>query len=147
MNTKSVFSLLKDAAINKPIYSITKFTTLDFPNHLASIFWFAKCNMACPYCYNPQIVREAGTLSEEEALNFLKTRQGRLEGVVLSGGECTLYPRLEQFCEAIKALGYKIKIDTNGSNPDCLKALISKSLIVAISEDLDTKDRNTWTLW
>ena len=69
--------------------------------------------MACPYCYNPQIVREAGTLSEEEALNFLKTRQGRLEGVVLSGGECTLYPRLEQFCEAIKALGYKIKIDTN----------------------------------
>ena len=135
MNTKSVFSLLKDAAINKPIYSITKFTTLDFPNHLASIFWFAKCNMACPYCYNPQIVREAGTLSEEEALNFLKTRQGRLEGVVLSGGECTLYPRLEQFCEAIKALGYKIKIDTNGSNPDRLKALISKDLIDYVALD------------
>ncbi len=91
--------------------------------------------MACPYCYNPQIVREAGTLSEEEALNFLKTRQGRLEGVVLSGGECTLYPRLEQFCEAIKALGYKIKIDTNGSNPDRLGALISKDLIDYVALD------------
>ena len=127
--------MLKDAAINKPIYSITKFTTLDFPNHLASIFWFAKCNMACPYCYNRHIVREAGTISEEEALTFLKTRQGRIEGVVLSGGECTLYPHLEPFCEAIKALGYKIKIDTNGSNPNRLHALMSKGLIDYVALD------------
>lgn len=135
MNIKSEYSLLRDAAINKPIHSITKFTTLDYPHHLASIFWFAKCNMACPYCYNPQIVRDNGTISTEEALAFLQSRKGRLDSVVLSGGECTLYPDLETFCEAIKALDYKIKIDTNGSNPKLLATLIEKELVDYIALD------------
>lgn len=135
MSTKNEHSLLKDAAINKPIHSITKFTTLDYPHHLASIFWFAKCNMACPYCYNPQIVRDNGNITLDEALEFLQNRQGRLDSVVLSGGECTLYPHLEAFCEAIKALDYKIKIDTNGSNPELLRSLIENSLVDYIALD------------
>ena len=127
--------MLKNALADKAIHSITKFTTLDYPQHLASIFWFAKCNMACPYCYNPQIVRDTGTISLEEALHFLQSRQGRLDSVVLSGGECTLYPHLEHFCEAIKALDYKVKIDTNGSNPELLARLIEKGLVDYIALD------------
>lgn len=135
MNTKREFNLLRTAAINKPIHSITKFTTLDYPKHLACIFWFAKCNMACPYCYNPHIVKGNGILSIDEALSFLKNRIGRLDSVVLSGGECTLYPHLEELCKNIKALGYKIKIDTNGTNPPLLKTLIDNSLIDYIALD------------
>ncbi len=135
MSTKSAFSLLRSVAANTPIHSITKFTTLDYPNHLACILWFAKCNMACPYCYNPRIVRENGTISTDEALRFLQSRQGRLDGVVLSGGECTLYLDLKAFCEAIKALGYKIKIDTNGTNPDILEKLLTCKAIDYVALD------------
>ena len=127
--------MLRIAPINKPIHSITKFTTLDYPHHLACIFWFAKCNMACPYCYNPHIVQGNGTLSIDEALSFLQSRIGRLDSVVLSGGECTLYPQLENFCHIIKALGYKIKIDTNGTNPIVLENLISQNLIDYVALD------------
>ena len=91
--------------------------------------------MACPYCYNPHIVRDNGTISTHEALTFLQSRQGRLEGVVLSGGECTLYPDLAHFCQQIKELGYKIKIDTNGSNPTLLKELITCKLVDYIALD------------
>lgn len=135
MNTKRESNLSRTVAINKPIHSITKFTTLDYPHHLACIFWFAKCNMACPYCYNPHIVQGNGILSIDEALAFLQSRIGRLDSVVLSGGECTLYLHLEDFCRSIKALGYKIKIDTNGSNPNRLQALISQDLIDYVALD------------
>lgn len=135
MSTKSAFSLLRSVAANTPIHSITKFTTLDYPNHLACIFWFAKCTMACPYCYNPRIVRENGTISTDEALRFLQSRQGRLDGVVLSGGECTLYPKIESFCADIKALGYQIKVDTNGSHPEVLETLLTCKLIDYIALD------------
>lgn len=137
---------MRDVAINKPIHSITKFTTLDYPHHLASIFWFAKCNMACPYCYNPQIVKGDGTISLEEALQFLHSRKGRLDSVVLSGGECTLFPHLETFCEAIKALDYKIKIDTNGSNPELLIRLVEKNLVDYIALDYKAPQSSYETL-
>lgn len=145
-NTESAFNLLKNALADKAIHSITKFTTLDYPDHLASIFWFAKCNMACQYCYNPHIVRDNGTIDLEFALQFLQTRQGRLDGVVLSGGECTLYPHLEPFCEAIKALGYKLKIDTNGTNPELLERLIDKKLVDYIALDYKAPKQQYETL-
>lgn len=91
--------------------------------------------MACPYCYNPHIVQGTGTLSIEEALAFLQSRIGRLDSIVLSGGECTLYPQLEDFCRTIKALGYKIKIDTNGTHPEVLENLISQKLIDYVALD------------
>ncbi|MDD3342627.1 MAG: anaerobic ribonucleoside-triphosphate reductase activating protein [Sulfurospirillaceae bacterium] len=126
---------MSNVTVNNPIYSITPFTTLDYPEHLASIFWFAKCNMACPYCYNPRIVKEKGSISTHEALEFLSRRIGRLDSVVLSGGECTLYPLLEDFCAEIKALGFQIKIDTNGSNPQIIQRLVEQKLIDYIALD------------
>ncbi|MDR0762368.1 MAG: radical SAM protein, partial [Campylobacteraceae bacterium] len=98
----------------KPIFDITPFTMLDYPEHLSCIVWFAGCNMRCSYCYNPHIVLGEGNIGIDELLNFLRTRAGRLEGVVLSGGECTLYPELPKLCREIKELGFKIKLDTNG---------------------------------
>ncbi len=113
----------------KALYDITPFTLLDFPDTPAAIFWFAGCNLRCVYCYNPDIVFGTGHIDEEEALAFLRRRQGLLEGVVLSGGECTTYPHLLSFCRSIKSLGYKIKLDTNGMRPDVIKALIDNKLI------------------
>lgn len=117
------------------IYTITKFTALDYPDHLSAIIWFAGCNMRCSYCYNPDIVFGKGKVSEEELFSFLESRIGLLEGVVLSGGECTLYDNIEEICKKIKSLGFKIKIDTNGTNPDTLISLIKQNLVDYIALD------------
>lgn len=122
----------------KPLYDITPFTLLDYPDLPAAIFWFAGCNLRCSYCYNPEIVLGRGKISEDDALAFLATRIGLLEGVVLSGGECTLYPRLLPFCRAIKELGFKLKIDTNAMRPDVLKALADEHLIDTVALDYKT---------
>ncbi len=91
--------------------------------------------MRCPYCYNTPIVFGDGKISIQDALNFLKTRQNRLTGVVLSGGECTLYPYLKELCQEIKNLGFRIKIDTNGTNPKLIKELVKNGLIDYIALD------------
>ncbi|MFV0480657.1 MAG: anaerobic ribonucleoside-triphosphate reductase activating protein [Campylobacteraceae bacterium] len=123
------------SAATKPIYEITPFTTLDYFGSLACIVWFAGCNMRCPYCYNPNIVLENGKISLDELFTFLKKRVGLLEGVVLSGGECTNFSALEFTCKEIKKLGFKIKIDTNGSKPEVLKSLISQNLVDFVALD------------
>ena len=130
--------MLKDdhrAMPQKPLYDITPFTALDYPDHLAAIFWFAKCNMRCVYCYNKDIVFGEGERREEEAIAFLKSRVGLLEAVVLSGGEATLYNDLVGFCKQIKRLGFKIKLDTNGLNPEKVQALVEKKLVDYIALD------------
>jgi pyruvate formate lyase activating enzyme len=119
----------------KPLYDITPFTALDYPDHLAAIFWFAKCQMQCVYCYNRDIVFGDGKISQEEALAFLKNRQGLLEGVVLSGGEATLYGELVEFCKQIKQLNFKIKLDTNGLNLEMIYALVENNLVDYIALD------------
>lgn len=120
---------------HKPLYDITPFTALDYPDHLATIFWFAKCNMRCVYCYNRDIVFGEGKISEEEALAFLDSRVGLLEGVVLSGGEATLYGDLLEFCQKIKQKKFKIKLDTSGINFDMVYALVEHNLVDYIALD------------
>ncbi len=118
-----------------PLYDITPFSTLDYPDHLAAIFWFGGCNMRCDYCYNRDIVFGKGHISTKEALEFLKQRKGLLDAVVLSGGEATLYDGIISFAQQIKTLGFKIKLDTNGAIPKVIKKLLEKSLIDFISLD------------
>ncbi len=120
---------------HKPLYDITPFTTLDYPDHLAAIFWFAKCNMRCVYCYNKDIVFGEGKITEEEAIAFLQSRIGLLEAVVLSGGEATLYKDLVAFCKKIKQLKFKIKLDTNGLNPKIVQELVENGLVDYIALD------------
>ena len=120
---------------DKPIYDITPFSTIDYPHHLTAIFWFAGCNMRCEYCYNKGVVFGKGKISENEALEFLKTRVNLLDSVTLSGGECTLYKNLPLFCKEIKKLGFKIKLDTNGINFVMIERLIRENLIDFIALD------------
>lgn len=123
-----------------PLYDITPFTLLDFPDTPAAIVWFAGCNLRCLYCYNPDIVLGEGRISTEQALSILAKRIGFLEGVVLSGGECTLYNDLILFCLSIKEMGYKIKIDTNGMRPDVIRQLLEKNLLDYVALDYKAPD-------
>lgn len=125
----------KKVLTNKVVYSLTPFTLLDYPDKTACIIWFAGCNMRCLYCYNPDIVLGKGKLDFETILNFLKSRVGLLDGVVLSGGECTIHKNIIAFIKKIKALGFKIKIDTNGSKPNVLKKLIKEQLVDYVALD------------
>jgi pyruvate formate lyase activating enzyme len=120
---------------HKPLYDITPFTVLDYPDHLAAIVWFAKCNMRCIYCYNKDIVFGEGKISQKEALDFLDSRVGLLEAVVLSGGEATLYDNLPEFCRKIKKKKFKIKLDSNGLNPDMIQLLVEENLVDYIALD------------
>lgn len=118
-----------------PIYSITPFTLLDYPGKTACILWFAGCNMRCVYCYNPDIVLGKGRIGTDDALRFLRTRRGLLQGVVLSGGECTLHTGVVTLLEAAKADGFDVKIDTNGSRPKVLEALAKRGLMDYVALD------------
>ena len=119
----------------KVIYDLTTFTHLDYPNHLACIVWFSGCNMRCDYCYNKDIVfAKTGKYSYQDILGFLKTRQNLLDGVVLSGGEASSHDLIE-FCKDIKKLGFKIKLDTNGTNPLHVEQLLKENLLDYIALD------------
>lgn len=106
------------------VYTITPITTTDYPKHLACLLWFAKCNMRCRYCYNTALVEGEGRLTIDDVERFLRKRVGKLDGVVFSGGECTESKDFIPLVRKAKELGYKVKVDTNGSNLDKLKEVI-----------------------
>jgi pyruvate formate lyase activating enzyme len=141
VNTNNEYNLTK-ADATKPVYSITPFTLLDYPHKTACILWFAGCNMKCVYCYNPDIVFGKGKISISEVLNFLNRRKSLLDGVVLSGGECTSHKNIRQLLQEIKKLGFLVKIDTNGSNPEKLINLINENLVDYVALDFkSTKEK------
>lgn len=131
--------------MKNPIYSITAFTTLDYPDKIAAIAWFAGCNMRCAYCYNVEVVlggernfserSKAAGVSEAEFLSFLDRRAGKLDGIVFSGGECSISPAFLPLAREVKARNFALKVDTNGSNLPALKAAIEENLIDYIALD------------
>jgi len=121
------------------IGGLVKFTLIDFPGKPAAIVFTQGCNFRCRYCHNPELVYPhlfESSMPEEEVWAFLKRRQGTLEGVVVSGGEPTLQEDLVRFMGDLKALGYKTKLDTNGTRPEVLRELIDKKLVDYIAMDL-----------
>ena len=121
------------------ILGLNKTTLLDYPEELAAAIFLGGCNFRCPYCHNKDLVISPSSLppySLEEILAFLSKRRGILGNVCISGGEPTLNPDLPEFLEKIKTLGYSIKLDTNGSNPDMLKLLIDERLINYCAMDI-----------
>lgn len=119
-----------------PICDITPFTLQDFPGYTACILWFGGCNMRCAYCHNPELIEgKKPRIGEQEVLEFLDKRQTLLDGVVLSGGECTMSPALPAFIEKLKIYGYRVKLDTNGSNPKMLEQLLGDELIDYVALD------------
>ena len=95
--------------------------------------------MRCPFCHNASLVvraNEQKTYSNEEILSFLKKRQGVLDGVAITGGEPTLMPGLADFMMQVSGLGYKIKLDTNGTRPEVLKSIVRGGLVDYVAMDI-----------
>ena len=116
-----------------------KFSLADFPGKISAIVFTRGCNFRCPYCHNPELVdpaRYTAEIPQEEVLRFLGLRRGLLQGVVVTGGEPTLHADLPLFLSGIRALGFAVKLDTNGSNPDALRGLIRDSLVDYIAMDI-----------
>ena len=113
-------------------------TLLDFPNKVACILFVRGCNLRCPFCHNASLVRPGveDVFSEADVLLFLKKRQGLLDGVVISGVEPLMYPDLLPFLNKVRDLGYAIKVDTNGTNPDLLKKLVAEGLADYVAMDI-----------
>ncbi len=126
---------------------ITPLTYLDYPKKAACILWYTGCNLRCPYCYNPELVLAGkAAVKEVDEMAFLRERAGFLDAVVLSGGEATLVQDLPELCENIRKLGYLIKIDTNGSNPEILGELLERRLIDYVAMDNKMPSSRSWTL-
>lgn len=115
-----------------------KCTLIDYPGKTACMVYTIGCNFRCPYCHNPELVDETvtTTISEEEVLSFLDTRHGLLDGVVITGGEPTIHEDLIPFIEKVKAKGFLVKLDSNGTAPHILKEVVEKKLVDYIAMDI-----------
>lgn len=120
------------------IGGIQRTTLLDFPGKVAAIVFTQGCNFRCGYCHNPELLElnKNTEYNTNDFINFLKTRIGKLDGVVITGGEPTLQTGLYDFIKEIKALGFAVKLDTNGTNPDILEQLILDKMLDYIAMDI-----------
>lgn len=118
---------------------LQKLTLLDFPGTVACTVFTVGCNLRCPFCHNPALVfnpPEDMRISEEEFFAFLKKRQGILDGVAITGGEPLLHADIGEFIAKIKAMGYKVKLDTNGTYPDRLEKILAEGNVDYVAMDL-----------
>ncbi len=123
------------------IGGLLKLTLIDYPNTLACTVFLSGCNFRCPWCYSPELVlpqfiSQQPEIKESEFFDFLKTKKGLLDGVVICGGEPTIHSELPLFCSRIKNAGYKVKLDTNGSSPEMLENLFKLKLVDYVAMDI-----------
>lgn len=121
------------------ILGLTKTTLLDYPGHVAAALFTGGCNFRCPYCHNRDIILNNTALpplETEEIFTFLNKRRNVLTGVCITGGEPTLQPDLPELIRRIKEMGYLVKLDTNGTNPQMLQHLIHAGLIDYCAMDI-----------
>jgi len=123
------------------IGGLQKTTLIDFPGKIAATIFISGCSFRCPWCYSPELVlpekiKKHPKISEKYLFDFLKKRKGLLDGVCITGGEPTIHKDLPDFIKKIKKLGYLVKIDTNGSNPEMLKKIIAKKLVDYVAMDI-----------
>lgn len=115
---------------------------IDYPGKVGCVLFTAGCNYHCPYCHNPELVIGAASpVAPDAVLEFLESRVGLLDGVVISGGEPTLQAGLPAFCSTIRKMGFPIKLDTNGSRPAVLDALLASGDLDYVAMDLKTDPR------
>jgi len=131
------------------LHGLSKLTLLDFPGHLACTVFTGACNFRCPFCHNAPLVLAPDTcplISEEDFFEFLSSRKGKLDGVCITGGEPTLQPDLPKFIAKIKALGFLVKLDTNGYRPEVLKFLLEQNLLDMVAMDIkNSKEQYAFT--
>ena len=123
------------------IGGLEKSTLIDYPGRIAATVFLLGCNFRCPFCYSSELVlpekmAEQPKIAEKAFFDFLKERQGLLEGVVICGGEPTIHKDLPDFIKRIKGLGFLVKLDTNGSNPEMLRELMQDGLVDYVAMDI-----------
>ncbi len=120
-----------------------KQSLVDYPKKISSIIFLMGCNLRCPYCHNMEslVLSKAKSIPKDYVLSYLKENKGLIDAVTISGGEPTIYNDLVDFIIEIKKLGYLVKLDTNGTNPDLLNKLISEKLIDYIAMDIKSAIR------
>jgi len=125
------------------IAGLQNLSLVDFPGYLSSVVFVQGCNFYCEYCYNPDLIttEKHFEFSEKDAFDFFSRRKNMIEGVVISGGEPTLHKDLPGFIKRIKDMGFKIKLDTNGSNPGQLEELFRMWLLDYTAVDIKTSLR------
>jgi pyruvate formate lyase activating enzyme len=114
------------------------FTLSDYPGMPAAVVFTQGCNMACPFCHNSELIdcQRPGAIDKQEVFRVLRRRGRVLRGVVVSGGEPTVQPDLPEFCEEVHAMGFAVKLDTNGSRPDVLRGLLERGLVDYVAMDI-----------
>ncbi len=128
-----------NSEMNMLISGFQKFSLIDYPGKLSAIVFTRGCNFNCPWCHNPELVDPElfiDLISPEYIISFLKQRIGKLDAITITGGEPTLHHDLPQFIKEIKTLGFSIKLDTNGSNPELLSQLLKENLLDYLAMDI-----------
>jgi pyruvate formate lyase activating enzyme len=122
------------------IAGIKATSLIDYPGKIAAVVYLSRCSFRCPFCHNRQLVLEEDlqAIPEEQVLQTLSSRQDFIDGVVITGGEPTLSGNLHGLINSIKALGFPVKLDTNGYNPEVLEKLINSRAIDFIAMDIKT---------
>lgn len=122
------------------IKGLQKLTLLDFPEKMACTVFTFGCNFRCPFCHNASLVladrADDYTVTEDAFFAFLESRRGILEGVCVTGGEPTLQSDLPAFLTRIREMGFAVKLDTNGSRPAMLKAVVHAGLVDYVAMDI-----------
>lgn len=122
------------------IGGLEKTSLLDYPGKISAVIFTYGCNLRCSYCHNPELVikefDKEHSISQEYLLEFLEKKKGKIEAVVITGGEPLLHNDLEKLIRKIKKMGFLIKLDTNGLLPDKLETLIKKDLLDYIAMDI-----------
>jgi pyruvate formate lyase activating enzyme len=121
------------------IGGLQRFSLIDYPGTICAIIFTQGCNFRCPYCHNPELVhpdRYETVIPEEDIYSFLERRRGKLDGVSITGGEPTEQSDLIEWIRRVKAMGYLVKIDTNGSHPEALNELTEGKLVDFIAMDV-----------
>lgn len=126
------------------IGGLQKFSLSDFPGIPAAIIFTQGCNFRCPFCHNGSLLpmRGENELDVETVLNWLKSRAGKLEGVVVTGGEPCFQADLPEFLLQIKDLGFKVKLDSNGSFPEMLEKVLDRGLVDFVAMDIKASWEN-----
>lgn len=121
------------------INGMEKLTLLDYPENTACLIFTQGCNFRCPFCHNKDLLMDSncdGIIDEKEVFAYLEKRKGLIDGICISGGEPLLQKDIERFISKIKEMGFKVKLDTNGSSPIKLKELIDKGLLDYVAMDI-----------
>ena len=119
------------------IGGLQKCSLIDYPGKICAIVFTVGCNFRCPYCHNPELVDEtADPMSEADVFAFLERRRNLLDAVTITGGEPTMHGDLLQFMQKLKAMGYLVKLDSNGTNPEVLKTALEQKLVDYIAMDI-----------